>query len=134
MCARAEREYCMLTAFDNILRLKCKVRTVVFEHMFDFTNVSARDIEAIFIAKARIIFQDKTAAAAEAAGMSVEDYLAKTYVDDSAIDMSKFCAEYGLQLVRESGLSTFEKTLKAVKSGKYTPEQLTALKQALATM
>lgn len=122
----------MLTAFENVLRLKCKVRTVVFEHTFDFTNVSARDIEAIFIAKARIIFQDKTAQAAEAANMSVDKYLAQTYADnDSAIDMSKFCAEYGLQLVRESGLSTFEKTLKAVKSGKYSPEQLAELKQAL---
>lgn len=125
----------MLTAFENVLRLKCKVRTVVFEHTFDFTNVSARDIEAIFIAKARIIFQDKTAQAAEAANMSVDEYLAQTYADkDSAIDMSKFCAEYGLQLVRESGLSTFEKTLKAVKSGKYTPEQLAELKKALTSM
>ena len=134
MCARAESEiYMALKHFDNTLTIKCKVKTVAFENTFSYENVSEKDIESLALAKSKIIFQDKLGLIAKKRKCAIEDVLAE-YAKRDVIDMNEFVKDYALQLSREEGVSSFDKTLKAVQAGKYTPDQLAELKKALASM
>ena len=122
-----------LKHFDNTLTIKCKVKKVAFENAFSFENVSEKDIESLALAKSKIIFQDKLGLIAKKRKVDVAVVIAE-YAAKDIIDMSEFVKDYALQLSREEGVSSFDRTLKAVQAGKYSPEQLAALKKALAAM
>ena len=122
-----------LKHFDNTLTIKCKVKKVAFENAFSFENVSEKDIESLALAKSKIIFQDKLGLIAKKRKVDVAVVIAE-YAAKDIIDMSEFVKDYALQLSREEGVSSFDRTLKAVQAGKYSPEQLAALKKALASM
>ena len=131
MCAHAESEiYMALKHFDNTLMIKCKVKKIAFENTFSYENVSEKDIESLALAKSKIIFQDKLGLIAKKRKCSVNDVVAE-YAAKSVIDMNEFVKDYALQLSREEGVSSFDKTIQAVKAGKYTAEQLAELAAAL---